>query len=207
MPRDEIVQAIVRDFLVEAQEACAKVTGDLLALEKPKLSPEILGQTYDSLARQLHTLKGSAATLGLETLSDLAHRMENIVAPYRKSKAPLERHAADGLLAGLDAFMAGVRAAADGADDQLVDPAMLERLTVIAKGGAPVPAPPPKEPAPARAEPETDDGSWRVEARQVTELMREIERVRELRLRLEERRRALEQNLTKLARHDATPEQ
>src|SRR5256885_12108680 len=42
---------------------------------------------FDDLARGLHTLKGSAATLGLSELSELAHRMEDAVLPLRNKRS------------------------------------------------------------------------------------------------------------------------
>jgi chemotaxis protein histidine kinase CheA/ActR/RegA family two-component response regulator len=49
-------------------------------------------------------------------------------------------------------------------------------------------------------DPKQDDGSWRVATRQVIGLLDEVERLRELRLRVEERRRDLERALAQLSR-------
>src|SRR5205814_8620508 len=62
------------------------------------------------------------------------------------------------------------------------------------------------EPAPAEPAAEEDAGaaeeagSWRVRTREVVSLLHEVERLREVRLRLEERRRELERALSQLAR-------
>jgi chemotaxis protein histidine kinase CheA len=79
--------------------------------------------------------------------------------------------------------------------------------------GAPPPAQPvaaqPAAPAEPAQSPEPDAGSaderasgeasWRVSTRQVTALMREVERLREVRLRLDERRREIDRTLAQLS--------
>jgi chemotaxis protein histidine kinase CheA len=77
-----------------------------------------------------------------------------------------------------------------------------------ARPAAPISTPPP-EAAPAQsAEPDAagladeraaGEASWRVSTRQVTALMREVERLREVRLRLDERRREIDRTLGQLS--------
>jgi two-component system chemotaxis sensor kinase CheA len=75
-----------------------------------------------------------------------------------------------------------------------------------AKGAAPEqPKAQRSDPTPERSDPapeegKQDDGSWRVNTRQVIGLLDEVERLRELRLRVEERRREMEKALSQLAR-------
>src|SRR3989475_12232574 len=66
---------------------------------------------------------------------------------------------------------------------------------------AQAPATSPAEPAPAPAAPDEAQGdSWRVTTRQVIALLHEVERLREVRLRVEERRRELEKAILQLDR-------
>jgi chemotaxis protein histidine kinase CheA len=222
-----LLRGLVAGFVGEAQELSQRVTLDLLDLERDA-APEALLKAYDRLGRQLHTLKGSAASLGLTDVADIAHKMEDAVAPLRAAAAPMPRALVDGLLQGMDVFMSRLKGHAEGEeDDRLPDPsnvlAMLEAAMrgmpapEAAAAGAPAsgtPATPGAAPAapaspalalPSLDEPVIDEPSlaettWRVTGTQVSGLMREVERLREVRLRLEERRRELDRALAGVTR-------
>ena len=206
-----MLQSLVAGFSTEAQEVCQKVTLDLLDLEREGIDNEALAKVYTRLARHLHTLKGSAASLGLQDLSAIAHKLEDALAPLRKDIKPMPRPMVDMLLHGLDLFLLRAQAHAEGRGEALPDPtAALAQLVAD--------APPPEEAAegmvmdadsahaPAVSAPmqaaasqaptsmamdddATADAGWRVAAHQVTTLMREVERLREFRMRLEDRLR------------------
>ncbi len=203
-----MLQSLVAGFSGEAQEVCQKVTMDLLELEREGIDNEALAKVYTRLARHLHTLKGSAASLGLQDLSSIAHKLEDALAPLRKDIQPMSRSLVDMLLHGLDLFLLRAQAHAEGRGDSLPDPtAALAQLVAdapppeAAAGNAPAAEAAPAH-APARAAPasqaapaptsmadEDADAGWRVAAPQVTALMREVERLREFRMRLEDRLR------------------
>lgn len=202
-----MLQSLVAGFSGEAQEVCQKVTLDLLELEREGLDNEALGKVYTRLARHLHTLKGSAASLGLQDLSSIAHKLEDALAPLRKDIKPMPRSLVDMLLHGLDLFLLRAQAHAEGRGEALPDPTdALAQLVaeapppeeaaaghVPAAAPAPTPAPAPMAQAPSlsMADEETGDAGWRVASHQVTALMREVERLREFRMRLEDRLRDL----------------
>ncbi len=209
-----MLQSLVAGFSGEAQEVCQKVTLDLLELEREGLDNEALSKVYTRLARHLHTLKGSAASLGLQDLSSIAHKLEDALAPLRKDIKPMPRSMVDMVLHGLDLFLLRAQAHADGRGESLPDPtAALAQLVADAPppeaasgDAAPEGAPAHAAPAPAAAaaapmhaaasqasvsiaDEDTGDAGWRVASHQVTALMREVERLREFRMRLEDRLR------------------
>ncbi|MGE6758096.1 hybrid sensor histidine kinase/response regulator [Corallococcus interemptor] len=220
MPVDPMLQPLVAGFAVEAQEVIQKVTMDLLELEREGLENDALAKIYTRLGRHLHTLKGSASSLGLQDLGDIAHKLEDALAPLKAHTQKMPRPVVDVLLHGLDLFMLRAQAHADGRGDDLPNPAAaLAQLVASAPppehaavlpGGAFAQEPPAAQPAapvaplemPAAPEPvgESADAGWRVSAAQVTSLMREVERLREVRLRVEERSRELERVSALLAK-------
>ncbi|MCE9671923.1 response regulator [Myxococcus stipitatus] len=227
MPVDPMLQGLVAGFAVEAQEVVQKVTMDLLELEREGLEPAALTKLYVRLGRHLHTLKGSAASLGLQDLGDIAHKLEDALAPLKSNPQKMPRPVVDVLLHGLDLFMLRAQAHADGRGDALPDPAAAlaqlvaegpapESVPTTAAGSRPevtapaaAPLEPGEEPSLASeaaallaqdAMPESADTGWRVSVRQVTALMREVERLREVRLRVEERGRDLERVVGVLAK-------
>ena len=196
---DSMLEQLLPGFLEEAQEICQGLTRDLMELEKGPAQ----GPHFDDFARGLHTLKGSAATLALDGLADFAHRMEDAVLPLRGSEKPVPSPLADALLRSIDLWMAHLRARVAGLEPPPLLPglALLTSLqggalpaTEPAKGKAPGQAPPEPE---AEAQP-ADEDSWRVSTRQVIGLLHEVERLREVRLRIDERRRDLARALTAL---------
>ena len=225
---DPLLEQLLAGFVEESQEIYERVTRNLMELEKSPAQ----GPGFDDLARGLHTLKGSAATLGLEELADFAHRMEDVILPLRGSAKPLPAAVADAVLKSLDVWMARLRAIAAKGDlpDLLPSFALLEKVkpagaakkkngagkngkgrAVPEKPAAEVapppeaaPSPPPvasaPEPAPVPVADDAQADSWRVSTRQVIALLQEVERLREVRLRVEERRRELERAVLQLDR-------
>ncbi|WP_141621522.1 response regulator [Myxococcus sp. AB036A] len=216
MPVDPMLQGLVAGFAVEAQEVVQKVTMDLLELEREGLETDALTKLYVRLGRHLHTLKGSAASLGMQDLSDIAHKLEDALAPLKANPQKMPRPVVDILLHGLDLFLLRAQAHADGRGEALPDPAAAlaqlvadapppeEAAAMVAASGslAAVAAPAPSaEPVSLPdALPESADAGWRVSSWQVTALMREVERLREVRLRVEERGRELERVAVLLAK-------
>jgi two-component system chemotaxis sensor kinase CheA len=235
MAVDPLLQGLVSGFAAEAQEVCQKVTMDLLDLERGGQDLDALNKAYVRLGRHLHTLKGSAASLGLQDLSEIAHKLEDALAPLRANPQKMPRSVVDVLLHGLDIFMLRVHAHADGRGDTLPDytaalallvaeapppeqsspppavPAPVPgvptahaapspQLAPVAPPLSPHAAPGPVESAREEASSESGDAGWRVSSRQVTTLMREVERMREVRLRMEERTRELDRAVGLLTR-------
>ena len=218
---DPLLEQLLEGFVDEAKEIYDRVTRSLMELERSPAQ----GPSFDELARGLHTLKGSAATLGLSELADFAHRMEDVVLPLRGSAQPLPAPLSDAVLKSLDAWMASLRATAAKGDLPDLSASLLLLESVKPSSPAPKkggsgkrsgdaetpPPPPPAAPAPAAedsaipvAAPAANDDvqgdSWRVSTRQVISLLHEVERLREVRLRMEERRRELERAVHQLDR-------
>jgi two-component system, chemotaxis family, sensor kinase CheA len=215
---DAMMEQLLPGFVDEAKEIVERVTEHLIELEKAHEQSR-----FDDLARGLHTLKGSAATLGLAELSELAHRMEDAVLPLRGKAVALPGGLADGLLRTLDVWMAHLRATAARSELPDLKPShkLLESVRSAVKAVDPGKAaavggkkaskrertqrPPPPVAEPAHSDAAEDEvlpgdeaGSWRVRTREVLSLLHEVERLREVRLRLEERRREMERGVQQL---------
>ena len=146
---DPLMEQLLAGFVDEAQEIYERLTRDLIELEKGGATR---GKVFDNLARGLHTLKGSAATLGLEALADLAHRMEDVVLPLRGSEAALPPPVADAVLRTLDVWMAHLRAV--NAKTEPADLAATQELLAGVRPPPPLPAPLPLPAAPQQLEDE-----------------------------------------------------
>lgn len=192
MIQDDLIRGLIAGFVGEAQEICEAITKGLLAIESAGAAgaPDHEAE----VARGLHTLKGTAGSLGLSDLATMAHRLEDVFAPVRGSRKQMPADVFDALLGGLDLFLTQLRAYAEAS----TSPAHPERAgTPGTAEGQPATA----DESPAGVlprGPETDDRTWRVSARDVASLMREIDRLRDVRLRLDARGKEVEQLLATL---------
>jgi two-component system chemotaxis sensor kinase CheA len=137
-------------FTREAEEILQVLRGGILHLEKEGCSTEKLQE----LLRNAHTLKGSARMLGLETLGQVAHRMEDLFKDLESGAKTFSPDLADLLLVAADALEALVVQAHSGGEISVNVEAVLEGLET---GVLPeVPAAPEVVPAPMeKAERET----------------------------------------------------
>jgi chemotaxis protein histidine kinase CheA len=192
---DDFLKELVKTFEGEAAELLKSASQCLMELETSADSAA-RGALYTKLGRDLHTLKGSGATCGLIDVGDLAHRLEDVLAPLKAAAAPMPPEIADLLLKGFDVLRARVHAHAKGEGGKLLNlaqaiPDLFGRPQQDLE--APVPAP---APAAAPVEEMGDDlelaeTSWRVDEAQVLGLLREVERLREHQLGLRDRKREL----------------
>lgn len=67
-------------FESEALENTKRMSDALLALEKDPTNTELIEEVH----RAAHTIKGAAATIGLNAISDLAHAMEDFMAGIKR---------------------------------------------------------------------------------------------------------------------------
>ncbi len=61
-------------FLAESKEHLGAINGHLLEWELNREASEPVGAIF----RAMHTVKGMAATMGYQSVADLAHRSENL---------------------------------------------------------------------------------------------------------------------------------
>ncbi len=69
-------------FLEESEDQIEELNSNLLILEKDHNNREIINDIF----RAAHSLKSSAAFVGLYNLSDLSHKMENLLQKIREEK-------------------------------------------------------------------------------------------------------------------------
>jgi chemosensory pili system protein ChpA (sensor histidine kinase/response regulator) len=91
--------SIIEFFLVEAGEHLQNLNTGLLSLEK---DPSDNGM-IDELFRAAHTLKGSAAMMGFQGVSDIAHKAEDMLGMFRSASIPINKETLNFLFDCVDA--------------------------------------------------------------------------------------------------------
>ncbi|HKW53589.1 MAG TPA: Hpt domain-containing protein, partial [Stellaceae bacterium] len=138
---------LLREFLTETNESLAVLDLELVKLEQNPEDPKLLG----SIFRIVHTIKGTCGFLGLARLDRVAHASENVLGKIRDGELAVSEEAIDLVLESLDriksllAELEAKEVEPEGDDSDLID-----RLTRLAEGAAPVPA---AKPAPRAAAP------------------------------------------------------
>ncbi|TMA15438.1 MAG: hypothetical protein E6J85_19805 [Deltaproteobacteria bacterium] len=92
-------------FVAEANEQLEALGSDLVRLEKEDPEPAL----WDSIFRRVHSVKGSAATLGFTGIVDIAHRAEDLVGRMKALAAKPSRGQIDLLFEASDALVKEVR--------------------------------------------------------------------------------------------------
>ena len=85
-------------FAPEAQEYVESLESQLLRLEKDQDNPDVINQLF----RTAHTLKGSAYTVGFQSLGDLTHYVEDFMMAVREGRIKILPRHTDVLLRSVD---------------------------------------------------------------------------------------------------------
>jgi two-component system chemotaxis sensor kinase CheA len=167
---DDLLRQVIHVFVEEVREQAQRIAEALLRMEE---DPSSIPVEIEELYRQAHSLKGSAGSLGISDLEQLAHWVEQVLMPVRRAAAPLSPGLVDlclqamaaaqeripGLLADnaqgsteVNAVIAALQRSAGSAEsDSPASPA-------AAEGGDVAVAPPSPEP-PSAAAPKVQDAA------------------------------------------------
>jgi chemosensory pili system protein ChpA (sensor histidine kinase/response regulator) len=85
-------------FAPEAQEYLESLEAQLLRLEKEPQNADLINQLF----RTAHTLKGSAYTVGFQSIGDLTHHVEDFMGAVREGRVKVLQGHADMLLRAVD---------------------------------------------------------------------------------------------------------
>jgi len=111
---------MIEPFLEEAAERIEALSQKLLRLESAPGDVELVREIF----RDLHTIKGSSAFVGLKRMNALAHAAEDLVGQLREGARGADKAVVDALLGALDTLRAILQAAA------AVDPQTGARIDV-----------------------------------------------------------------------------
>ena len=141
-------------FLAESREHLSACNQLLLEWERHPagLTP------VSGLFRAVHTVKGMAATMGYARVTDLAHRMENLLDVQRRGSHPATDELLQLLFRARDALERAVELSVVGRERELDVAAIVAdleqaaaRMAPARPGERPVPSPAPTEPEPEAA--------------------------------------------------------
>ncbi len=96
--KDPEMKEILESFLVETKEILERLDLDLMELEKRSGDMDLLNQVF----RSFHTIKGTSGFFGLNKLTEITHKCEDILNKLRKGEAKLNSDIMDSILIAYD---------------------------------------------------------------------------------------------------------
>ncbi len=129
------MREIFEEFLVEADEILEELQNDLVELEQNPEDKELLNKIF----RGMHTLKGGAGFLGLTSIVELAHRVEDIFNKLRNDELKVTPELMDVVFAAVDKLTEAINMLKENEEipdlDEIKD--LLEKLDAIKEGRLP----------------------------------------------------------------------
>lgn len=126
-----------RFFLDEAQEHLEGIATTLTSLEREPTRRA----SIDDLLRKTHTLKGSAATVGLGAVAEAAHKLEDVFVQLRSGKLAPVAATLDALMTAVDTLRAIVESCDREAEQRGLAERLRFELLAVTQAGAETVAP------------------------------------------------------------------
>ena len=126
-------------FVAESREHLQQCNAQLLGWERDLAQDAPIAELF----RNVHTLKGMAATLGYSRLANLAHAFEHVLGAVRDESVAPSAELVELSFRVVDRLEQGVALAAAGNDDAIQDRELADELVSLSKpatGTFPVPA-------------------------------------------------------------------
>lgn len=95
---DPEMKELLDSFLIESKEILENLNVDLVEIEKNPNDADLLNKVF----RSFHTIKGTSGFFGLEKLTTVTHKCEDILNKLRKGEASLSSDLMDVILVAYD---------------------------------------------------------------------------------------------------------
>jgi len=124
---DPDMKEIVESFIVETKEILEKLDVDLVEMEKRPDDNELLNSVF----RHFHTIKGTSSFLGLDKLTGVTHKGEDILNKLRKLEVSLNATIMDALLLAYDKMKALLNSIEEYQNEDIDVEATIKDLTEL----------------------------------------------------------------------------
>ena len=132
-------------FVSETKEHLSAMNANLLELEKKPGDTDLLNEIF----RVAHTLKGMAATMGFDKVTELSHNMEDVLDKLRKGKQAASAEIIEVLFDCFDTLEGLLDEIVEDKDKGVPVRPLIERLKLLSAAPEAVAGPAPVQPPPA----------------------------------------------------------
>jgi chemotaxis protein histidine kinase CheA len=120
------------ELLVGLEELLEQTALDLDELRKVKRDRRVQRKLIDAIFRRVHTVKGSASSFGLISVSQVAHEFENLLAAARDGSVEVDDEVLDLCESATDALSETLSLAASGVSEAAPRNDLFDRLQAAA---------------------------------------------------------------------------
>ncbi len=124
---------LLQEFVIESREHLADVESQLLEIES--CGADVNLDLVNTVFRAVHSVKGAAGFLGLSTINELAHNLENVLNQIRNQELIPSGEVVDSLLKSADVLQ-NLVADVDGSNDADVSIQVAELKKILDSGSS-----------------------------------------------------------------------
>ncbi len=126
------MKEILEEFLIESDEILINLDQDLIELESSPEDKDLLNKIF----RSMHTLKGGAGFLGLSSIVEIAHKIEDIFNKLRNDELKLNSEMMDVIFEGVDKLKESISMLKENSEipDEEDVKHLLEKLDAVLEG-------------------------------------------------------------------------
>ncbi|MBI3995375.1 MAG: chemotaxis protein CheA [Nitrospirae bacterium] len=130
----------LKEFVAEAEEIIEGLNQNLLAMESAEDKTAIRPDILNAIFRAAHTLKGMSGMVGLTKVSEVSHRLEDMLDSLRMGKLTLSRPVMDTLFKGMELVRGLITSVNSGKGEEADISPMLQQIQQAMTGGGEVQA-------------------------------------------------------------------
>jgi chemotaxis protein histidine kinase CheA/ActR/RegA family two-component response regulator len=116
-------------FVEEAREHVIKLENGIVSLEKNPADQE----TVNAVFRSAHTIKGSSRMMKLTPITEVAHKLEDVLGAVRDNKIKFSKPLSDVMFNAIDAISDMIEKVASGQEINTDNSALCEKLAITAQ--------------------------------------------------------------------------
>ena len=135
--KDKKKEETLKEFIVEAEEILDGLNQNLLTLESAEDKRLVPPDVINSIFRAAHTLKGMSGMVGLKKVSDLSHRLEDLLDRLRMGKLQTDAQVLETLFAGAEGLRKLIEDVSGGRGEKFDVGPVLKKIEQTLSGGPP----------------------------------------------------------------------
>jgi len=125
----------LKEFVAEAEEIIEGLNQNLLAMEATEDKTAVRPDILNAIFRAAHTLKGMSGMVGLKKVSEVSHRLEDMLDSLRMGKLTLSQPVMDTLFKGMDLIRSLIASVNSGRGEEADIASMLQQIQKTVTGG------------------------------------------------------------------------
>jgi two-component system, chemotaxis family, sensor kinase CheA len=125
----------LKDFVAEAEEIIETLNQNLLAMEATEDKTAVRPDILNAIFRAAHTLKGMSGMVGLKKVSEVSHRLEDMLDSLRMGKLGVSPAMMDTLFKGLELIRGLITSVNSGRGEEADITPMLQQIQDAMTGG------------------------------------------------------------------------